>query len=405
MNRQAILLWALLLVLLSSCGRQAASPQDDGDTVAFKYASLLQVVKYDGYTLVDIRNPWKPGKLLHRYVLVPRTPVPSHLAPPSCATTPVASASGPTVIEVPIQRAAVFTTVHCALLTELGLGDRIVAVADAKYIKVPFVQQQVKSGRIADCGNGMDPVVEKIMDVKPEVIMLSPFENSGGYGKTEEIGIPLIECAEYMETSPLARAEWMRFYGLLYGVSDEADRLFQQVDSNYNALHHTSHVSRLTSHASRLTNSHHSRRVSAGPHVILDKMVGSVWYMPGGRSTIGQMLQDAGADYPWADDSHSGSLPLPFETVLERGGEADMWMLRYSSDHDLTYSELLSGYHGYSQLRAFRQKSVYGCNVEQSLFYEETPFHPDRLLSDFLKILFPDIPGLPPLRYYKKLKE
>ena len=188
-------------MLLSSCGRQAAGPQGDGDTVAFKYASLLQVVKYDGYTLVDIRNPWKPGKLLHRYVLVPRTPVPSHLAPPSCATTPVASASGPTVIEVPIQRAAVFTTVHCALLTELGLGDRIVAVADAKYIKVPFVQQQVKSGRIADCGNGMDPVVEKIMDVKPEVIMLSPFENSGGYGKTEEIGIPLIECAELYKLS------------------------------------------------------------------------------------------------------------------------------------------------------------------------------------------------------------
>jgi iron complex transport system substrate-binding protein len=125
--------------------------------------------------------------------------------------------------------------------------------------------------------------------------------------------------------------------------------------------------------------------------------------MPGGRSTIGQMLQDAGGRYPWATDNQSGSLSLPFETVLERAGESDVWMLRYSADHDLRQAELLSEFHGYSQLKAFRQHEVYGCNVEQSHFYEDTPFHPDRLLCDFLQILHPDIIGLPPLRYYKKL--
>ena len=137
--------------------------------------------------------------------------------------------------------------------------------------------------------------------------------------------------------------------------------------------------------------------------MITDLKTGSVWYMPGGRSTIGQMLLDAGARYPWASDNQSGSLALPFETVLERGGESDVWMLRYSSDHDWNYDELLSGHHGYSQLKAFRNREVYGCNVEQSHFYEDTPFHPDRLLSDFIQILHPDIIGLPPLRYYKKL--
>ena len=276
------------------------------------------------------------------------------------------SFSDGTIIEVPIQRAAVFTTVHCALLTELGMGSRIVGVADSKYIKVPYIQQQIAAGRIVDCGNGLNPIVEKIMDVKPEVIMLSPFENSGGYGKTEEIGIPLIECAEYMETSPLGRAEWMRFYGLLFGVSDKADRLFHVVDSSYTAL------------------KQQAEKAGEGRSVIVDKVVGSVWYMPGGRSTIGQMLLDAGARYPWASDNQSGSLALPFETVLERGGEADVWMLRYSSDHDWDYDELLSGHHGYSQLKAFRNREVYGCNVEQSHFYEDTPFHPDRLLSDFI---------------------
>ena len=382
MNKQTTLLSILFVVVvaLASCrgGNNTSLSVEGGDTVALKYSSLLTIVEHDGYVVADIKNPWKPDKMLHRYYLVPRTSV---IKPQTSDLT------DGTVIEVPIQRAAVFTTVHCALLTELGLGSHIVGVADSKYIKVPYIQQQIKAGRIVDCGNGLNPIVEKIMDVKPDVIMLSPFENSGGYGKTEEIGIPLIECAEYMETSPLARAEWMRFYGLLFGAGDKADALFHNVDSSYVAL------------------KQQAAQAGKGRSVIVDKVVGSVWYMPGGRSTIGQMLQDAGGQYPWATDDQSGSLSLPFETVLERGGDSDVWMLRYSSDHDWDYKELLSGHRGYSQLKAFRQHEVYGCNVEQSHFYEDTPFHPDRLLCDFLQILHPDIIGLPPLRYYKKLKE
>lgn len=379
MNKLSLLLYSCVAVSLLSCGRRtAAEPQTAGDSLFMKYSTLLSIAEYDGYTLATIKNPWKPGKLLHRYVLVDRG---------ERIVDRGESFPDATVIEVPIQRAAVFTTVHCALLTEFGLGDRIVGVADSKYIKIPYIHEQIAKGRIVDCGNGLNPVVEKIMDIKPDVIMLSPFENSGGYGKTEEIGIPLIECAEYMETSPLGRAEWMRFYGLLFGVGEKADAMFHEVDSCYTAL------------------KQQATEAGEGRSVIVDKVVGSVWYMPGGRSTIGQMIQDAGGRYPWANDEQSGSLALPFESVLERGGESDVWMLRYSSDHEWDYRELLSGHQGYGQLRAFREKEVYGCNVEQSKFYEETPFHPNYLLNDFIQILHPDIIGTSSLRYYKKLKE
>ena len=375
----SLLLYSCVAVSLLSCGRRtAAEPQTAGDSLFMKYSTLLSIAEYDGYTLATIKNPWKPGKLLHRYVLVDRG---------ERIVDRGESFPDATVIEVPIQRAAVFTTVHCALLTEFGLGDRIVGVADSKYIKIPYIHEQIAKGRIVDCGNGLNPVVEKIMDIKPDVIMLSPFENSGGYGKTEEIGIPLIECAEYMETSPLGRAEWMRFYGLLFGVGEKADAMFHEVDSYYTAL------------------KQQATEAGEGRSVIVDKVVGSVWYMPGGRSTIGQMIQDAGGRYPWANDEQSGSLALPFESVLERGGESDVWLLRYSSDHEWDYRELLSGHQGYGQLRAFREKEVYGCNVEQSKFYEETPFHPNYLLNDFIQILHPDIIGTSSLRYYKKLKE
>lgn len=375
MRNGLYLVLSTVIVWLSSCGGQTARQQEEGDTVAFKYARQLTVVKHDGYTVVTLANPWKTGKTLHSYILVPQQ-----------QELPAGLPEG-TVIRTPIKRAAVFTTVHCALLTTFGLGSHIVGVADSKYIKIPYIQEQIKAGHIIDCGNGLNPVVEKIMDIRPDAIMLSPFENSGGYGKTEDIGIPIIECAEYMETSPLARAEWMRFYGMLFGVPDKADSLFQEVVSSYDALRHK------------------AAKAGKGRSIIVDKVVGTVWYMPGGRSTIGQMIQDAGGRYPWADNSQSGSLSLPFETVLEYGGNAEVWMFRYSCDHDYNYTELLSEHRGYDQMEAFKRRQVYGCNVELSPFYEETPFRPDWLLSDFIQILHPDIIGLPPLRYFKKVKE
>ena len=362
----------LLTVLLCSCGGgKTSSTQEQGDTVLFKYATQLSVVRYDGYTVATLKNPWKEGMTLHQYVLIPADcDIPPHIP------------SG-TVIRTPLKRSVIFSTVHCAMLMSLDKEDCIAGVADLKYIKLPWIQEQVKSGRITDVGDGLSPVVEKIIDQHPDALFMSPFENSGGYGKLEEIDIPIVECAEYMETSPLGRAEWIRFYGMLFGCEAKADSLFHVTDSSYNAL------KAMARHGNRT--------------VLVDKMTGSVWYVPGGKSTIGQMISDAGGNYPWTADAHNGSVSLPFEAVMEKANYADVWLFRYSSDHDITYDELRSEHHGYDQFRAFRQKQVYGCDVERSPFYEESPFHPDWLLSDFIRILHPDIEGLPPLRYYKKL--
>ena len=375
------IVFILLTALLVSCGgRQTTASQEAGDTVVFKYATQLSIVRHKDYTEVVVKNPWKEGKILHSYLLVPDS-----IDPQDISLTSHHSPLTSTIVRTPLRRSVMFTTVHCAMLMAFGCEQSIAGVADLKYIKIPWIHEQVKSGRITDVGEGMSPVVEKIIDQRPDALFLSPFENSGGYGRLEEIGIPIIECAEYMEPSPLARAEWLRFYGMLFGCEQKADSLFAVVDSSYCALKGLFTVDKQKS-------------------VLLDKVTGSVWYVPGGRSTIGQMIQDAGGNYPWADDDHSGSVSLPFEAVLEKAGEADVWLFRYSSDHDITPDELLSEHHGYGQFKAFRSGEIYGCDVERSLFYEESPFRPDWLLGDYIHILHPDIPNLPPLRYYKKVK-
>lgn len=363
----------LSAVLLSSCGGRQTASIDGGDTVRFRYAKLLQLVRHEGYTVATLKHPWRQDAVLHRYVLVPAD-----------GAVPEGSPEG-TVIRTPLRRSVVFTTVHCSLLSMLHREGSVAGVADLKYIKAPYVQAGVSAGRIADCGDGMSPVIEKIIDDYPDALFLSPFENSGGYGKIEELDIPIVECADYMESSPLARAEWLRFYGMLFGCEQRADSLFQTVDKNYHRLKALAATAKTS------------------PTVLMDKVTGSVWYVPGGRSTIGQMVQDANARYPWAADEHSGSVSLPFEAVIEKAGDADIWLFRYSGQHDITADELLGEHHGYDHFRAFKNHNAFGCDVERSQFYEESPFHPDWLLNDLITILHPDLTGLEPLRYYRRI--
>ena len=371
MKRTTLICLLLLPLLLTSCfksGRSAGNNLNAQDSV-ITAAKLLSMQRTADYTVVTVGDPWKGG-VLHRYVLVPRDSVLPDNLPDG------------TVVRTPVQRALVYSSVHTSLMAELWALEALRGVVDKQYFIDPFVTEGVASGKIADCGNSMNPTVERVIDMQPDAILLSPYQDAS-YGQIASLDIPIIECADYLEYDPLGRAEWVKFYGELFGKRQEADSLFDAIDKNYNTL--------------KALAKNNSQKV------LLDKITGSVWYVPGGKSTIGQMIQDAGGNNPWAGDEHSGSVSLPFEAVLEKAGEADIWLFRYSSDHDITYDELRTEHHGYNQFKAFRNQQVYGCNVELSPFYEETPFHPDWLLNDFIRILHPELDSLAPLRYYKKL--
>ena len=216
--------------------------------------------------------------------------------------------------------------------------------------------------------------------------MLSPFENSGGYGRLESIGIPLIECADYMETSALARAEWMRFYGLLLGKEQEADSLFAVIDSCYHQL-------------TTLAKTAKSQR-----SIINEKLTGSTWYVPGGKSTVGRLIADANGQYAWSSDSHSGSLAMTFETVLDKAGDSDVWIFNHFGSGLLTYDRLASEYAGYKQMKAFKQHNTWYVDTQRVPYFEEVSFHPDYLLRDYITLLHPELGfGLP--KYYAPVKQ
>ena len=132
---------------------------------------------------------------------------------------------------------------------------------------------------------------------------------------------------------------------------------------------------------------------------------GSAWYVPGGKSTTGRLYQDAGATYVWAEDEHGGSIPLSFETVFDRGQDADFWLFKYNRQQDKTLTELRSDYASYAGFRAFQTGQVYGCNSGQVPFYTETPFHPERLLEDLIRIFHPGVLPAGECRYFKRLEK
>jgi len=371
-----ITLWVTVL-FLSACGGKSStvSGSAQGDSIPLHYSSNLSLIDYENYIVAQLRNPWDTTKILHTYVLVDKKqPLPQELP------------QG-TLVRTPLSKAVIYSSVHCSLLKDLGALNSIGGVCDLKYIKLPEIEEGCRNGTITDVGDGMNPNIERIIDLHPDAILLSPFENSGGYGRVEKLNVPIIECADYMETSSLGRAEWMRFYGLLFGKKTEADAMFASVERSYKDLQEL------------------VKPISFAPSVMCDLKTSSTWYTPGGNSTIARLYADAGANYIFREDTHSGSLPYPFEVIFEKGQQTDFWLIRYNQPIDKTYKELEKEFAPYAGFRAFKERNIYGCNTNRVPFYEETPFHPDWLLKDLIKIFHPSLLEGYELRYYKKLSE
>lgn len=370
--QKLLVVYTLLLCLFCGCTNNAVKNEksDASDsTLSFKYAQNIKMERVDDGIKVSLDNPWKKGEVLHTYYLVD-----------DVSKAP----SDGTAIKIPLQRGVFFTTAHANLMEMLKNLKVIAGVADAKYMLIPDVQARIKSKEIVDCGDGMKPDIEKIIDMEPDVLLLSPFENSGGYGKLDGLNIPIIECADYMETSALGRAEWMKFYGMLFGCEDEANALFAEVEKNYMAAKNAA------------SNAKETRSI------LPDRMVGSVWYLPGGESSVGLLYKDAGGNYAFSNDKSSGSLSMPFETVLDKFGEADFWIMSYNGE--MNKQLLLSEYQGYAMLKPFKKGEIYACPADKVPYFEEVSWRPDWLLSDLIQLFHPDL-NKNNLRYYKKLSD
>lgn len=429
MNRKIYIFGALLaLLVLTACqgGKTTAGEAEEGDTLKMKYAKLLTIVKHGEkgtaslnndaedadyqYAEVNVANPWKAGTLLHRYILIPK----GKEGDETVARLALQRTSGmgctTDTVRTPVERSAVFIAPHCQLMYEMGCQQAIRGVCDLDYINIPDVKKRAASAgkaagkasagnasagnSIVDCGSSMAPDIERIIALTPEAILLSPFENSGGYGKLDKLHIPIIEAADYMESSPLGRAEWMKFYGMLFGNEEgksngisgscepKADSLFAKIEKEYLKL------------------KAEAAGYPKGLSILTERKTGNVWYVPGGQSTIGILLKDANARYIFEDDEHSGSLAMSPEQILAKGKQVDVWAFKYFGGAPLSQAQLFQEYDGYKALAAFSLGNIYQVDTSTVPYFELTSFHPELLLREFIILAHGERFGK--LRFYKK---
>ena len=383
----------IFLLTLLSVGMTACSPDGKkgsgggayndkeltGERDSLRYARNLTLDRIgEGENIIyvaTVRNPWDTVKRMERYLLVPKgMDLPGDLPEGK-------------VVRVPVNNALIYSSLHSGLVGDLGAGKAIGGVCNARYITDKELSGRIARGEVTDCGEGMNPDMEKIIQLHPEVIMLSPFENNDRYAKVAQLGIPVIECADYMETSPLGQAEWMKFYGLLFGKGDEAGDRFDGIEKRYNDL------------------KAQAARSEFKPKVLMDEVYSGSWSVPGGESTMGRLIEDAGGVNPFSGYRKSGGVSLAPEKVLMEAGDADVWLVRYNQKSEKTLPELSRDAPVNSQFKAFKRGEVYGCNTQYIPFFDETPFHPDLLLEDLSRI-FRSVGSEEPenTRYFRKMK-
>lgn len=354
-------------VLLASCTGSSEKYDVQGDTLTL-HSDLLTMVDCGEFIAVDIINPWDTTTYLQQLALVK-----------DCST----KIPGRTCITVPLKKSLIYSTVFASAIDEIGCIKAVKAVSDAEYYKQDYIISGIKDGTVIDVGSALSPNAELIMACLPDAILTSPYQNAG-HGVIDNLGIPVIDMADYMETSPIGRAEWIKFIGALYGNYATADSIFQATVTQYEALK--------------------AKAPSIHPKVITECMTSGVWYVPGGNSYMAQMIRDAGGEYPWSDDNSTGSLQLDFASVYDKAHDAKFWFIK-TYGYELTLETLKDNYSLNTNFDAYKNGGIYGVDTSTSTFFEDYPFHPERLLKDYIIIFAPDsLPG-EKTYYYKPAKQ
>ena len=342
-------------------------------TLDIRYAQGFWLEAREGYRLLHIKDPQKETAAEYTFALRERSTKP-------------AIPKGLTVLDLPMERFICMTSLQLSSFIRLGATEKVVGITSTRYLANEQMNRQLEEGTTRKIGIEGNFDTEIIMNLAPEVILISPFKE-GGYDVMKEVGIPLLPHLGYKETTPLGQAEWLKLVGLLTGEPDKAMQIFAQIEQRYNTLKAL------------------AANVAERPIVLSGEIHGGNWYAVGGKSFLAEIFKDAGADYVFKDDPRSGGIYLDFETVYNQADKPRYWRILNNYPGKYTYEVLKAQDERYADFKAFREQGVIYCNMRERAYYENMPMEPDLLLADFIKVFHPSLlPDYEPV-YYRLLKE
>lgn len=342
-----------------------------------KYAKGFSIINYKGFSIVKVSNPWPEANKIYTYILKEK----NGIVPDSLKNN--------LTINVPIKNIVVTSTTHIPSLEMLGEENSLIGFPNLKYISSQKVRALIDAKKVKELGTNQSLNTEVLIDLQPEVIIGYGLDNSNPtLDNLEKNGLKVLLNGDWNEQTPLGKAEWIKFFGALYGKQELANKIFTKIEKDY------------------LKTLEIAKKANSNPTILAGDMFEDKWYLPQGTSWGCQLLKEAKGNYLWAETTGTGSLSLSFETVLEKAKEADLWI---TSGQFSTLKEMTDANPHYAQFSAFKNKNVYSFSGRKGktggvLYYELAPNRPDIVLKDIVKILHPELlTGYKPF-FFEKLK-
>jgi iron complex transport system substrate-binding protein len=359
------------IILFLNCKNEPKTKNTYSSTTATitenKHATGFEIADFNSHKILSIISPWPKADKTYKYALIQKNML-------SEITLDKDEFDG--VITIPIEKIVVTSTTHIPALELLGIEETLIGFPGTDYVSSEKTRSRIDRGNIRELGKNEDINTEVLLKLKPDVVIGYGVSSSNKTLETiQKSGIPVIYNGDWVESSPLAKAEWIKFFGALYNKEKEADSIFNQIESDY--------LSAKTL-ASNIINK---------PKVLCGAMYKDVWYLPNGTSPEAQILKDANVNYLWSETSDKGSLALSFESVYTKAKDADFWL---SPSYYSSLKTLAKANEHYTKFEAFKNKAIYTfANTTGEtggvLYYELGTARPDLVLKDIIKICHPEL--------------
>ena len=368
----------LLLVVFSfSCKKEilkeTAAPIPKS---TIKYAKGFDIVIENGLKKLIIKTGYQNATTIFEYLILNKT-------------TKKATLNNQT-IQVPIKEIVVTSTTHIPMVELLNEESSIVGFPHTTYISSEKTRTLIDAGKIKEIGKESSLNTEILLDLQPELVVgYSITSADKSLTTVQKSGISVIYNGDWLEETPLGRAEWIKFFGVLYNKEKQADNIFNAIETNY------------------LKAKKIALKATVKPTILSGAIMSKdIWNLPAGESFVAQFLKDANLNYLWKDSKGKGSLSLSFESVFDTGRNADFWIAPgyFSSKEQLLQSNQI-----YAEFTAFKNDRIYTPSSKKGktggvIYYELAPTRPDLVLKDIIKITNPDLLPNYELTFFEKMQ-
>jgi iron complex transport system substrate-binding protein len=354
------------ILLLGGCKQNSANSVVSKSTAKneIQHAKGLEIYHYQGYSILKITRPWPDAKTPFTYILQEKNGnIPDSL-------------QQYTRISVPIQSIVVTSTTHIPALELLGVENTLIGFPNTDFISSAKTRKRIDGGQVKEVGTNETLNAEILIDMAPEVIVSFGLNNSNTtLDNLQKSGLKVLLNGDWNEQSPLGKAEWIKFFGALYGLDAKAKAIFSNIEKEYQ------------------TTLALAKKAKQKPTVLSGAMYQDQWFVPQGKSWMALFLKEAQSNYLWANTTGTGSLTLPFETILEKAQKAEFWI----APGDFTsLKEMNNSNPHYAKFDAFQNKKVYSYALHKGakggiLFFEWSSTRPDWVLKDLIAIFHPEL--------------